>query len=248
MPRCPWMAAGGNPSPAGAPRPGCAVSIDLTTLRAATVAVIRRGQGSRPDVLRVRLDDTDMLLKDQNGCDAAFARLLGPLLAWREARSLRRLAGVAGVPALLGRPDRRSLLMEYLPATPITRASHSDWPAFFAALERLLDAMHERGVAHCDLRSPNNTLVSDAGEPVVVDFVASVHDGHWWNPAGRWVFRRFCRVDRKAVIKLKSIVAPELVDDAERPMLEHRNPLHRAVRGVGVAVRNVTRKLFTRSV
>lgn len=220
----------------------------LKALRAGTVEVLRRGGGSRPDVLRVRCGDADAILKDQNGCDTVFARLLGPLLAWREARSLRRLQGVAGVPALIDRPDSRSLLMEYIPAVPITRASHADWPAFFAALDRLLDAMHQRGVAHCDLRSPNNTLVSDAGDPVLVDFVASVHDARSWNPVGRRLFGLFCGVDRKAVIKLKSIVAPELVTEAERPLLEHRIPMHRALRRTGIVIRNVTRKLFTRSV
>lgn len=221
---------------------------DLTSLRANTVKVLRHGGGSRPDVLHVRYGDSEAILKDQSGCDAAFARLLGPLLASREARALRALDGLAGIPALLDRPDRRSVLMEYIPAVPITQASHTDWPAFFAALDRLVDAMHSRGVAHCDLRSPNNTLVSDAGEPVLVDFVASVRAARPWNPIGRWLFAGFRGVDRKALIKLKSLVAPELVTEDERPLLEHRNPLHRALRGLGVAVRNLTRKLFTRSV
>lgn len=221
---------------------------DLKVLRADTVAVMRRGGGSRPDVLRVRHDGRDAVLKDQNGCDAAFARLLGRLLAGREARALHRLRGVAGVPALLDRPDCRSLVMEYIPAVPITKASHDDWGVFFRALDRLLEAMHERGIAHCDLRSPNNILVSESGDPVLVDFVASVHDGRPWNPAGRWLFRVLCRVDRKAVVKLKSIVAPELVTEAERPLLGHRTPAHRALRRTGIAIRNITRKLFTRSV
>ncbi len=221
---------------------------DLKTLRAGTLEVLRNGGGSRPDVLRVGYGDGEAILKDQGGCDAAFARLLGPLLAWREARSLRRLQEVPGVPALLARPDSRSVLMEYIPAAPLTKASHPDWPAFFAALEQLLEAMHSRGVAHCDVRSPDNTLVSNTGDPVLVDFVASVHDAGIWNPLGRWLFRLFCGVDRKAVIKLKSIVAPELVAEHERHLLEHRAPLHRAVRRFGIVIRDATRKLFTRSV
>lgn len=217
-------------------------------LRGKPIEVMRRGGGSRPDVIRIRCDGADAVLKDQNGCDAAFARLIGPLLAYREARALRRLDGLAGIPKLLGRPDGRSVLMEYVPAAPLTRASHSDWRRFFTALEDLVDAMHARGIAHCDLRSPNNTLVDENGAPVLVDFVASVRRAGPWNPVGRWIFRMLCRVDRKALVKLRSIVAPDLVAEEERHLLEHRSPLHRAVRGAGAGIRKVTRKLFTRSV
>lgn len=220
----------------------------LAVLRSAAVEVVRRGGGSRPDVMRVRYGDAQAVLKDQNGCDKTFALLIGPLLAGREARALRRLDAVPGVPRLLARPDRRAVLMEYVAAAPLKSAAHSDWPAFFAALERLLEAMHGQGIAHCDLRSPDNTLVSESGEPVLVDFVASVRQAAPWNPAGGWLFRRFCRVDRKAVLKLKSLVAPELVPASERHLLEHRSWWHRAARGLGVGVRKIARRLFTRSV
>ncbi|MBS1270641.1 MAG: hypothetical protein MAG794_01599 [Gammaproteobacteria bacterium] len=223
------------------------MSVSLSELRADTIEAMRRGGGSRPDVLRVRCHNGEAVLKDQNGCDRAFARLLGPLLARREARALRGLDDVPGVPALLGRPDKRSVLMEYIPSTPITRASHNDWPEFFAALECLLDTLHTQGIAHCDLRSPNNTLVGEAGKPVLVDFVASVRRGRSWNPVSIRIFDLFCRVDKKAVIKLKSIVAPELVTPDERHLLRHRSPLHRAIRRLGIGIRNVARGLFTLS-
>lgn len=217
-------------------------------MKAETIEVIRRGDGSRPDVARVRHNDAEAILKDQSGCDAAFARLLGPMLARREARALERLHGVRGVPALLGRPDRRSILMEYIPSTPLTRASHDDWPGFFEALETLLEEMHARGVAHCDLRSPNNTLVDAAGRPVLVDFVASFQRGAWWNFVSAWIFGLFCGVDRRAVLKLKSIVAPELVAPEDQHLLEHRPGFQRAVRRLGMTVRTIARRLFTRSV
>jgi hypothetical protein len=212
---------------------------ELEALRANAVEVIRRGRGSRPDVMRVRWNGGQAILKDQNGCDEMFARLVGPLLARREARALERLRSLEGIPALLGHPDKRAIVMEYIPATPLTRAEHRDWAAFFTSLESLIDAMHA---------SPNNTLVGPAGEPVLVDFVASVRRGASWNLPSRWLFAVFRRVDIKAVIKLKSIVAPELIEPEQRHLVEHRSPLHRAVRRVGIMVRQVTRRLFTRSV
>jgi len=230
--------SGGSPSANTPP--------DLNGLRAGAVEIMRRGGGSRPDVLRVRLGDAEAVLKDQSACDPLFARIVGPLLAGREARALRLLRGVDGVPEFLGRPDGRSLLMSYEPSTPLTRAGLRDWTAFFESLERLLDAMHTRGVAHCDLRSPDNTLVRPDGAPVVVDFVASVRRGPAWNLPWRWVFRQLCRVDRKALVKLKSIAAPELLQPGDADQLGHRSRLHRLLRATGAAVRRVSRLLFTR--
>lgn len=217
-------------------------------LKADTIEVLRRGGGSRPDVARVRYKEGEAILKDQNGCDAAFARMLGSLLAGREARALERLRGLPGVPAVLARPDRRSILMEYIPAVPLTRAGHDDWPGFFEALERLLEEMHARGVAHCDLRSPNNTLVDTEGRPVLVDFVANFQRGASWNLLSTWIFGLFCEVDRRAVLKLKSIVAPELLGPEERQLLQHRPGLPRAIRRLGMTIRTIARRLFTRSV
>ncbi len=206
----------------------------------------RRGGGSRPDVALVTVGDRQAVLKDHDGCDRWFGTLLGPVLAWREARALRRLHGVAGTPELLARVGRRAVLLEYLSGTPVTKAGPRDWESFFAKLETLVAAMHEAGVAHCDLRSPTNTLIGPDGEPYLVDFVASVTNAAWWNPLGRWTFSKFRQADRDAVVKLKSMVAPDRLSADEQHILERRRgALERSARWVGASVRDLSRKLFT---
>ncbi|MDH3637888.1 MAG: hypothetical protein OES09_05430 [Gammaproteobacteria bacterium] len=216
------------------------------SLKQRALRSFRRGHGSRPDVRLVSIGDDQVVLKDHNGCDRWFGLLIGPLLVWREARALRRLDSVTGTPRVLVRLDRRALLLEYLPGTPITKADVHAWEPFFARLEALVEEMHRVGVAHCDLRSPTNTLIGPDGEPYLVDFVASVTKASGWNPVGRWIFSRFRVADREAVVKLKSIVAPELLSSGERQILARRmGPVECAARWLGSSVRDLSRKLFT---
>ncbi len=207
--------------------------------------VLRVGAGSRPHVAIVIRDGERCVIKDHAGCDPWFARWIGPLLARREARALERLQGVEGIPRFLGRLDARALLMSHVDAGPYRRADRSpaEWAAFFARMETLVADMHGRGVAHCDLRSPDNTLIDAAGAPAVVDFVASYRRGARWNPWTRWLFARFTVVDRSAIEKQKRTVAPELSAAAAA----NETVLGRSARRLGVAVRRLARLFFTRS-
>lgn len=221
--------------------------LSLEELRAAQREVYRRGGGSRPDVMQVGVKGELAVLKDHSACDPWFARVVGPLLAGREARALQRLQDVAGVPRLLGRPDSRSLLIEFLPASALEdSAEDTDWPAFFDRMDALLAAMHSRGIAHCDLRSPYNTMIGREGEPCIVDFVASVSRGRPWNVVANRVFERFAQADREAMIKLKKSAAPELVSEAEESAYSKRSGLERAARWIGSGTRNLSRRLFTK--
>lgn len=220
----------------------------LQDLKTHTVATFRSGAGSRPDVLRVRVDDRDAVLKDHNGCDRWFSWILGPVLTWRETRALKRLRNVAGVPELYAVLGPRALLIEYLPGIPITRADNGrNWADFFARLEALLDEMHRHGVAHCDLRSPTNTLLGDDNRPYLVDFVGAVLQARSWNPIGRWIFDQFCVADRHAVMKLKALVAPELLTEREHSLLRQPgSALEKTARWLGSSIRDISRSLFTK--
>ena len=63
--------------------------------------------------------------------------------------------------------------MEWFSASPFKTLQRDTefWKRFFITLEQRLAAIHQLGVAHCDLRSLNNVLVNDRGEVFIVDFV-----------------------------------------------------------------------------
>ena len=218
-------------------------------LRAHAVRTIRRGGGSRPDVLLVRANGEEAVLKDYSRADPWFRYLAGPLLARREACALRQLAGARGVPRLLRVVDRQALLLEHITGTSMREVPPGGLtPQFFKRFYRLVERLHKHGVAHCDLRSRGNVLVGADGEPHVVDFTAHFRRGRWWNPAARWLYRKFCEADRVAVARLKRSHAPELLTESERSALarDRKTPLERAARFLGASVRNVSRLLLTR--
>lgn len=223
--------------------------LSLEQLRAHAVKTFRQGGGSRPDVLLIEVDGKRAVLKDYSRADPAFRRWVGPLSARREARALARLEGVHGVPKLIGSVGRDALLLEYIEGTSAKQLGPGALPAdFFVKFYQLIDGIHHRGVAHCDLRSTGNILVGAAGEPYIVDFVAHFRRGRWWNPVTRWMYAKFCHADRVAVARLKRQFAPEMLSEAERADLarDRKTWLELGARFIGKSIRNVSRLLLTR--
>ena len=224
----------------------CEISRDR--LRQHVIHSYRQGGGSRPDVLLIQIDGREAVLKDHNACDLGFAKLIGPLLVSREAKALRRLDQIPGTPKLYTTPDSRSLLMEHMPGKPLgDYGENPAWDRFFADFQRLLEEVHANGVAHCDLRSPNNALICESNRPAIVDFVSCVFRGRRWNILSRWLFDQFAQADRNALVKLKKGVAPNLLTPKEKRLLNERTLLERTARWVGASFRNLSRWLLTKT-
>lgn len=223
--------------------------ISLVALRIRVVKTFRQGGGSRPDVLLVDASGTLAVLKDFSKTDPWFRRWVGPLSVRREARALRQLEGARGVPHLLRVFGREALLLEYIPGSNAKEVPAGGLtPQFFERFYRLVDRLHEHGIAHCDLRSQGNILVGTDGEPHVVDFAAHFRRGRTWNIAARWMYEKFCEADRVAVARLKRSHAPELLTDLEKQALarDRKTLLERGARLIGKSVRNASRWLLTR--
>lgn len=132
------------------------------------------------------------------GGRAPLSRRIARVLARREQRALDALSGLADVPRPVP-PTRSSAgslpgelrrwpsadgrvpaprdvaLRTWLDGTPLHRARHLPFD-FFDELERLVRALHARGVCHNDLHKEQNVLVQPSGRPALVDFqLASVH-------------------------------------------------------------------------
>src|SRR5438552_2471876 len=83
-----------------------------------TVKVLRAGKGVQSSVYLVEKNGAVAAVKDYSRVRGYF-RVIAPWLLAREAKALRALEEVDGVPRLFGRPDRFSLAMEFIEGTPL---------------------------------------------------------------------------------------------------------------------------------
>lgn len=110
---------------------------------------------------------------------------LGRLLARREARMLKLLAAEPNVPAgcgavrVHGRRCVTAVAHEYVPGRPLRRGDRVD-VRFFQELDRLIQGIHDLGIAYVDLHKRENILVGADGRPYLIDFQISVRLPRVW--------------------------------------------------------------------
>jgi len=174
--------------------------------------------------------------------DARAARwwtsALARILARREARALRALKGVAGVPDL--RAYGGGLLVRsFIPGEAMHRARPRD-PRYFAQALTLVRALHRHSVVHNDLAKEPNWLVTPGGQPALVDFQLATVSGR----RGRW-FRMLAHDDLRHLLKHKRTYCRERLTARERRILASPSPLARAWMSTAKPVyRFVTRRVF----
>lgn len=118
----------------------------------------------------------------------------------REYRIYQRLLGVTGTPKCVGCSDEYQLVLEYIDGQPFTQ-SVPVRDSFFDELREIIEAIHDRGVAHGDLKTRGNILIDAQGAPVLVDFGVSIVKRSAFHPLNRFMFRLACDLDMNAYLK-----------------------------------------------
>lgn len=191
----------------------------------AKMTSITKGSFGKPDLSRVEMGGRTLMIKDVRGKNLFFRWTLGLWLIHKEWKIYSRLKGVHGVPQAIERIDRLAFAMEFVPGRPIQRGETLQ-PSFFPHLEHILDEIHKKGVVHLDLRHKGNILISDRGEPFLIDFNSSFYFKekgffrHLLFPILRWV-------DYGGLLKLKKRVSPSLMTPQELAFLKRFSLLRR---------------------
>jgi predicted Ser/Thr protein kinase len=160
--------------------------------------LIRRGRWPKAELWRVQIAGGEWVVKDFRRRDIVTRNTIGLWLLGREWRALSRVAGIPGTPPDAFRIDRHALAYRFIPGRPLAKVPFREQSKeYFERLESLLDAVHTRGVVHLDNRNCNNILMTDRGEPALVDFESNVATGHLPRSIGDWL-RSF---DRAGVYK-----------------------------------------------
>lgn len=154
---------------------------------------------SRYEAVEPLGDDADRVVLKINRVKSVFGlpmRWGGRWLASREAAVFERMAGVPGVPRMVGRVGDTGVAHVFIPGEPLApgEAVTAD---FLDDLDRLVAAFHERDIAIVDLQKPENLLRGEDGRPYLFDFQIA-----WALPRrglGRsWPMRRLHRISVNA--------------------------------------------------
>ncbi|QKK01729.1 MAG: hypothetical protein HND55_03075 [Pseudomonadota bacterium] len=122
----------------------------------------------------------------------------------REHTAYRQLQGLPGFPRCHGLFDDRHLVIERIAGVPLRQATLLQRERFFANLQATITAMHQRGIAHGDLKNRDNIMVrADDQHPFIIDLGTAVVRKPGLHPFNHRLFDYLCRIDRNAWIKLK---------------------------------------------
>jgi serine/threonine protein kinase len=175
----------------------------------------------KPDLNRVEVEGRILMVKDVQRRNLFLRWTLGLWLIHKEWEIYTRLKGTPGVPEPIERIDRFAFAMEFVPGRPIQRGEAMP-SSFFCDLERILRDIHLRGVVHLDLRHKGNILISDKGEPFLIDFNSSFA----FKEKGflrRYLFPLLRWVDDGGLLKLKVRVLPSSMTPEEISLLKRFN-------------------------
>ena len=168
-----------------------------------TVKTFERRNWTKAEI-RVLPSGQSVLIKDYGRCNI-LVRLFGRFCLYTEAKALKRLEGVKGIPALHGRVGRYALAMEFIDASPLSELKKAGGvpPDFADRLAELFDAIESRGVAHGDPHFRNILCGSD-GQPYLVDFAMSYVRGTL-PLIGGWIFRNLQVSRQRRLQKLRQV-------------------------------------------
>lgn len=156
----------------------------------------------------VELEGRPVVLKDFASRPWPVRQVWGPWQLGREARAYAALAGLKGTPSFLGRVDRQAIVLEYVPGRTLASLRPGDLPGpFFDRLDRLLEEIHARGVAHGDLHR-HDVLAGPDGEPCIVDFSTSIVGGRGAGAWSRFLFDQMRQADRRSAAKMRRRLLP----------------------------------------
>jgi hypothetical protein len=159
---------------------------------------------TKADVLLVDRNGERVVAKDFRNRGVIVRNTIGRLSVSRECRAYARLAGLSGIPPLIGRVDAYAFAYGFVPGSALPSLKRRSLPAsFFRALEALLESIHSRGVAVADLHHRNVIVAEPAGSPAMIDFSLALSRPAAWNLPGRWMFRFAQQLDRLAVQRIR---------------------------------------------
>jgi len=146
-----------------------------------------------------------------------FTRPINLALLRHEYKIYQKLQGMAAIPVCYGMANNEFLVIEFIEGQTIRESRPQTDSVFFVKLLAAIQDMHQRGVAHFDLKRSENLLVTHNNEPKLIDFGVSINRKsglHWLN---QYLFKLACQFDFNAWARHKYYKQMELLSEEDKP-------------------------------
>jgi len=220
-------------------------SLTLSELPQRECGVLRASSSTRPILWRIEENGRQAVVKDFSVNGFLFRNVIGRFLIWREEKAYRRLRGLKGVPIFYRVIDGLALVVEEIPGRSIEGLEKEErlQVDFFRELRFLVEDIHQRGLAHCDLKRAPNVMVGPHKRPVIVDWSSSISEREFRLFPLNLVYRRFISDDLNGITKLQLRHCPDSVSPEERKMLFQRSRAELFIRAVRDRLREWLQKI-----
>ena len=157
--------------------------------------------GYQGQTLLYRDEQYQLVIKVPHG--RGLSRYFHIRMLKHEHHIYQKLKNFSAAPKCYGLVANQYLLLEYIEAPSLRKSPPVEERYFFQQLFKRIQALHQLGIAHMDLKKKDNLLVKDGREPILIDFGAAVEKKSAWHLFNRYWYQLAVRFDYNAWIKLK---------------------------------------------
>ena len=220
-------------------------SLKLTDLHEPQYRILRSPSSTRPTLWAVEENGSRAVVKDFSRNGFLFRNVIGRFLIWRENKAYRRLRGLEGVPRFYNVIDGLAIVVEEISGGNIEGLERENplEETFFHDLRRLVERVHDRGLAHCDLKRAPNVLIGENGKPYIVDWSASVSKSEFRFFPLNNIYKRFLTDDFNAITKIKLTHIPDSVSPEEKRRYYYRSKGEKLIRTIRDRLRELLQKV-----
>jgi len=146
-----------------------------------------------------------------------ITRPINLALLRHEYKIYQKLQGMQAIPVCYGMANNEYLVIEFIEGQTIREKRPSTDSDYFVKLFAAIEEMHQREVAHFDLKRSENLLVTVNNEPKLIDFGVSVIRKaglHWFN---QFLYKLAKQFDYNAWARHKYYKQMELLSDQDKP-------------------------------
>lgn len=207
--------------------------------------VLRKSSSTRPILWVAEENENRAVIKDYSTNRFFYRNTIGRFLIWRETKAYRKLSGLKGIPNLYRVIDGLALVIEEISGQDIEGLEKGEKLSkeFFIELRELVESVHKRGLAHCDLKRAPNILLGHDGKPYIVDWSASISEREFKFSPLNLIPKRFFLDDLNAIIKIQLRHSPSSITPEDKRRYNQRSKPEKLIRATRDRLRNLLQRI-----